>query len=78
MFLNKAEDTCTSYLSYSFLENNYLLFEQQYGFRYKRSTNHALIDITNTIQEACDSVQYVCKIYGDDTNLLSVDNLKKR
>ena len=37
--------------SYSFLEKNYLLFEQQYGFRNKLSTNHAVIDITNRIQE---------------------------
>ena len=36
---------------YSFLEKNYLLFEQQYGFRNKLSTNHAVIDITNRIQE---------------------------
>ena len=32
---------------YSFLEKNFLLFEQQYGFRNKLSTNHALIDITS-------------------------------
>ena len=29
------------------------------------STNHALIDITNRIQEACDSGQYACRIYVD-------------
>ena len=43
---------------YSFLKKNYLLFEQQYGFRNKLSTNHALIDVTNRIQEACDSGQF--------------------
>ena len=50
---------------YSFLEKNSLLFEQQYGFRNKLSTNHALIDITNGIQEACDNGQYACGIYVD-------------
>ena len=50
---------------YSFLEKNYLLFEQRYGFRNKLSTNHALIDITNRIQEARDSGQYACRIYVD-------------
>ena len=50
---------------YSFLEKNYLLFEQQYGFRNKLSTNHALIDITNKIQEACDNGQFTCGIYVD-------------
>ena len=43
---------------YSFLKKNYLLFEQQYGFRNKLSTNHALIDVTNRIQEACHSGQF--------------------
>ena len=47
---------------YSFLEKNSLLLKQQYGFRNKLSTNHALIDITNRIQEACDNGQYVCGI----------------
>ena len=50
---------------YSFLEKNSLLFKQQYGFRNKLSTNHALIDITNRIQEACDNGQYACGIYVD-------------
>ena len=50
---------------YSFLEKNYLLFEQQYGFRNKLSTNHALIDITNRIQEACDNGQYARGFYVD-------------
>ena len=46
---------------YSFLEKNSLCFkQQQYGFRNKLSTNHALIDITNRIQEACDNGQYAC------------------
>ena len=39
---------------YNFLEKHSLLFEKQYGFRAKMSTNHALIDITNKIQEACN------------------------
>ena len=48
-----------------FFRENSLLFEQQYGFRNKLSTNHALIDITNRIQEACDNGQYACRIYID-------------
>ena len=49
----------------SFLEKNSLLFEEQCGFRNKLSTNHALIDITNRIQEPCDSGQYACGFYVD-------------
>ena len=51
---------------YTFLEKN-LLFKQQYGFRNKLATNHALIDTTNRIQEACDNGQYACGIYVDFT-----------
>ena len=48
---------------YSFLEKNSLLFKQQYGFRNKLSANHALIDITKRMQEACDNGQYAFGIY---------------
>ena len=53
---------------YSFLVKSPLLFKQQYGLRNKLSTNHALIDITNRIQEACDNSQYACGIYVDFKN----------
>ena len=39
---------------YSFLKKSSLLFEQQYGFCNKLSTNHTLIDITSKIQTACE------------------------
>ena len=50
---------------YSFLEKNSLLFERQYGFRNKLSTNHALIDITSKIQTACDKGIFACGVYVD-------------
>ena len=50
---------------YNFLEKNSLLFEKQYRFRNKLSSNHALIDITNQIQKACDNGQFACGIYVD-------------
>ena len=53
---------------YSFLEKKYLLFKQQYGFRSKLSTSHALIDITNRTHEACDNSQHACGIYVDFKN----------
>ena len=46
-----ANKTHKNYLNASRVNS----FEQQYGFRNKLSTNHALIDITNRIQEACDN-----------------------
>ena len=50
---------------YSYPEKNSLLFEQQYGFRNKLSTNHALIDITSKIQTACDKGIFACGVYVD-------------
>ena len=50
---------------YSFLEKNSLLFERQYGFCNKLSTNHALIDITSKIQTACDKDIFACGVYLD-------------
>ena len=50
---------------YSFLEKNSLLFERQYGFCNKLSTNHALIDITSKIQTACDKGIFACGVYVD-------------
>ena len=49
---------------YCFFEKNFI-FEQEYGFTNKLSTNHALIDITNRIHKACDNNLYVCGIYVD-------------
>ena len=39
---------------YSFLEKNSLLYERQYGFRNKLSTNHALINIITLIKKLTD------------------------
>ena len=49
----------------NFLEKYSLLFEKQYGLRVKMSTNHALIDITNKIQEACDKGIFDCGVFLD-------------
>ena len=50
---------------YSFLEKNSLLFERQYGFCNKLSTNHALIDITSKIQTASDKGIFACGVHVD-------------
>ena len=38
------------------------------------STNHALIDITNRIEEACDNGQYACGIYVDFNKVFDTVN----
>ena len=39
---------------YSFLETYNFIYELQFGFRSKHSTNHAILSITQKIKEAID------------------------
>ena len=50
---------------YSFLEKNSLLFDRQYDFWNKLSTNHILIDITSKIQTTCNKGIFACGVYVD-------------
>ena len=50
---------------YSFLETNNILYYLQFGFRQKHSTNHTLIDITETIRDALDNGKFACGIFID-------------
>ena len=50
---------------YKFLEDNNILFENQFGFRKQNSTLHALIQITEEIRKTIDSGRYGCGIFID-------------
>ena len=50
---------------YSYLSNNNLLYDKQFGFRSSYSTIHALTDITENIKILLDSQFYVCGIFVD-------------
>ena len=50
---------------YNFLEKHKLLYEHQYGFQKKHSTNHALIDITEKIRSALDQNIFACGVFID-------------
>ena len=39
---------------YMFLEQNKSFYNYQFGFRNSHSTNHALIEVTEQIRNACD------------------------
>ena len=54
---------------YIFLEQN-KDFYYQFGFRNSHSTNHALIEITEQIRNACDRNLYTCGVYLDLQNSL--------
>ena len=49
----------------SYLEKNNILNNSQYGFREKRSTEHAILDIMNQIQSNMDKKLYTCGIFTD-------------
>ena len=63
--LNKILEKLMFTRTYSFLENNHLLYKLQFGFHQKHSTNHALVDITETIRKALDNGKFACGIFTD-------------
>jgi len=50
--INKIIEKVVHLQLYSFLEKNNCIYDLQFGFRQKHSTNHALISIVQQIQEA--------------------------
>ena len=50
---------------YSFLNIYNCIYELQFGFRAKHSTNHALFSLTETVREALDSGNFACGIFID-------------
>ena len=50
---------------YMFLEQNNAFYNYQFGFTNNHSTNHALIEITEQIRNACDKNLFTCGVYLD-------------
>ena len=50
---------------YLFLEHNDIIYHNQFGSRYNHSTEHALIALTQGIQDACDKNALVWGIFLD-------------
>ena len=63
--LNKILEKLMFNRVYSFLEKNNILYHLQFGFRQKHSTNHTLVDITETIREALDNGKLACGVFID-------------
>ena len=51
---------------YTFLNNNNIIYNLQFGFRQQYSTSHALINITENVRKALDDGNKGC---GDFVNL---------
>ena len=49
----------------NFLDINKLMYLLQFGFRPKNSTNHALINLTESIRQFLDEVSFGCGIFVD-------------
>ena len=50
---------------YSYLEKYNLLYERQFGFRKKHSTNHAILSILEDIKDNLDINNFVCGVFID-------------
>ena len=48
-----------------FINKDDILYDLQYGFRNKHSTQHAILDIVNTIHSNMDNRKYSCGIFID-------------
>ena len=63
--LNKIFEKIMYKRVYSFIENNEILYQLQFGFHAKHSTSHALINITEKIRSALDQNNVACGIFVD-------------
>ena len=50
------------------------IYNYQFGFKNNHSTNHALIEITEQIQNACDKNLFTCGVYLDLQNAFHTVN----
>ena len=50
---------------YSFLEKFKCIYKLQFGFWSKHSTNHALVEITESIRKALDEGKFACGVFVD-------------
>ena len=59
---------------YYFLDQNEILYNNQYGFRNNHAATHALIDITEKIRNALGSKYYACSVFIDLENAFGTVN----
>ena len=60
----------------SFLDKHHVLFEKQFGFRSKHSTDHAILSIVDKIQKAIEERNYSCGIFLDFSKAFDTVNHK--
>ena len=50
---------------YTFLNNNNVIYNLQFGFRQQYSTSHALINVTENIRKTLDDGYIGCGVFVD-------------
>ena len=63
--INKIIEKLMHERLYNFLNMHNCIYENQFGFRKKHSTDHALISITEDIRDALDNNRIACGIFID-------------
>ena len=63
--INKIFEKLVHERLYCFLELHDCIYELQFGFRTKHSTNHALMSLTEIIRNALDNSNFACGIFVD-------------
>ena len=59
-----------------FVDKHHVLFEKQFGFRSKHSTDHAILSIVDKIQKAIEERNYSCGIFLDFSEAFDTVNHK--
>ena len=63
--INKIFEKLVYARVYSYLNLHNCIYDLQFGFRTKHSTNHALVSLTENIREALDKGNFACGIFVD-------------
>ena len=63
--LNKILEKLMFVRVLSFLDKENVIYKQQFGFRPKQSTTHAIISITEKIREVLDKGKFACGVFVD-------------
>ena len=63
--INKIFEKLMHKRLYDFLEKQEFIFENQFGFRKRHSTNHVIVDFTEDIKQETDGNKFACGVFMD-------------
>ena len=63
--INKIFEKIMHKRLYNFLEEQGIIYDNQFGFRKKHSTTHALLDLTEEIRNTIDNNRFSCGVFID-------------